>query len=114
MVDTCLIQRRTGETTDDDGNVTPTFVTVYSGKCKVHQQSVQARAADPGEAYVLMVRRELHLPVATSGGIRAGNEVTIIVSANAPDLVGRVLVVRDEAAKSAATARRLGVEERTS
>lgn len=114
MVDTCLIQRRTGETTDDDGNVTSTFVTVYSGKCKVHQQSVQARAADPGEAYVLMVRRELHLPVATSVGVRAGDEVTVLACVHDADLVGRVLVVRDEAAKSAATARRLGVEERTS
>lgn len=116
MVDTCTIRRKTGVTTNPDtGQSTPTYVTVYQGKCKVQQATqAQAREERPGQAELLMVRRELHLPVATSGAVRAGDEVTIDVSVHDPGLTGRKLVVRDEAAKSMATARRLGVEEVTS
>lgn len=115
MVDQCTIRRKTGTTTDPDtGQTTPTTQTIYQGKCKVQQAAVQARQERRGQAELLMVRRELHLPVATSVGVRAGDEATIDVCQHDPDLTGRKLLVRDEAAKSMATARRLGVEEVTS
>ncbi|SBT64224.1 hypothetical protein GA0070622_1194 [Micromonospora sediminicola] len=114
MVDQCRIQRAAGSTEDDDGNVTPSYTTVYEGRCKVQQQAVQSRPSDAGEASLLMVRRELHLPVAASAGVRAGDRVELTACTYDPDLMGRALVVRDEAAKSLATARRLGVEEVTS
>lgn len=115
MVDECTIRRRTGSTTDPDtGQITPTYTTLYTGRCRVQQQAVQAREETPGPAELLMVRRELHLPVATSTGVRAGDQVSITACVHDPDLVGRDLVVRDEMAKSMATARRLGVEEVTS
>ncbi len=115
MVDECTIRRRAGSTTDPDtGQITPTYTTVYSGACRVQQRTGQAREETPGPAELLMVRRELHLPVATSTGVQAGDQVSMTASVHDPDLVGRVLVVRDEMAKSLATARRLGVEEVTS
>ncbi|GAB3817669.1 DUF6093 family protein [Micromonospora zhanjiangensis] len=115
MVDQCVIRRRTGRATDPDtGVITDTWDDVYTGRCKVQQAAVQSRQERPGQAELLMVRRELHLPVVESAGVRAGDEVDMTACVNDPDLTGRRLVVRDEAAKSMATARRLGVEEVTS
>lgn len=113
MVDACTIQEVTGESTETGGVVTPTYATVYSGKCRVQQPDAQARQEDAGEAYLLMSRRQLQLPMSVTG-VRADQVVTITASAQDPDLAGRVFVVRDEFAKSHATARRVGIEERTS
>lgn len=114
MTDTCTITRAGTPTTDPDtGEVTDNPTTVYTGRCKVQQANVQSRPQSPGEAAVLMVRREVHLPVATSGGIRAGDLVEITACPLDPDMVGRRLRVRDEHGKTFATARRLGVEEVT-
>lgn len=115
MLDRCTIRRKTGVTTDPDtGKTTPSYAVVYEGRCKVQQSAAQAREESPGAAELRLVRRELHLPVATSGGVRAEDVATMDVCVHDSDLVGRLLVVRDEAAKSLATARRLGVEEVTS
>lgn len=115
MVDQCVIRRRTGSTTDPDtGQITPVYEDVYTGKCRLQQRDVQAREENPGAAELLMVRRELHLPVVASAGVRAGDQVQITVCVHDPDLVGRRLVVRHEMSKSLATARRVGVEEATS
>ena len=112
MVDSCTIRRVTGTVTDPDtGQIAPTYATVYTGKCRVQQRGPSARSVEAGEAHLLMQRLEVHVPVSAEG-IRAGDEVTVTVSGD-PDLVGRVFVVRELAVKSLATARRLGVEERT-
>jgi hypothetical protein len=113
MVDACLIREITGESTGPGGVVTPTYATVYEGKCRIQQPDAQARQEDSGQAYLLMSRRQLQLPMAVTG-VRADQVVTITASVNDPDLTGRVFVVRDEAAKTHATSRRVGIEERTS
>jgi hypothetical protein len=114
MADTCTIRRRTGQTTDPlTGQVTPVWTSVYSGVCRVQQARTQGARTDAGETSVMLMRQELHLPVSTSADVRRGDEVTITASVNDADLVGRVYLVRDEAAKSLATARRLGIEETT-
>jgi len=114
MTDSCTIRRVTGTVTDPDtGRVTPTYTSVYEGRCRVQQQQVQARAVEPGEAHLLMLRLEVHLPMSVTG-VAAGDEVVITASTHDPDLVSRVFVVRELAHKSHATARRLGVEEKTS
>lgn len=113
MVDACMIQEITGESTGAGGVVTPTYATVYAGKCRIQQPDAQARQEDAGEAYLLMSRRQLQIP-ATVTGVRADQVVTITASVHDPDLVGRVFVVRDEFAKTHATSRRVGIEERTS
>lgn len=115
MVDTCTIQRTTGTATDPHtGEITPTQAVIYSGACKVQQPDTQATEQKPGQAELLMVRRELHLPIVTSDGVRADDEVTIDTSVHDADLVGRLFAVRGEMSKSMSTARRLGVEEVTS
>lgn len=113
MVDACTIRRRTGETVDQNsGEITPTYDLVYEGKCRVQQQTATAGAEDAGEAYLLMVRLEVQLPIAVAG-IEPDDEVTVTASQD-PDLLDRVFTVRDLFHKTDATARRIGVVERTS
>lgn len=115
MTDTCTIRRQTGSTTDSVGVVSPTWTQVYSGPCKLQESSGLPRDANPSPADpVLMVYRQLHLPVATSTGVRADDLATIDTCANDPDMVGAVLVIRAERGKSYGTARRLDVEQQTS
>lgn len=115
MVDTCVIRRRVGESTSPDtGVVTPTYSTVYSGRCRVQQSETQARAVEAGEDYALMLRLEVQLPIDGTEGVRTEDEVVLGTGSLDADLTGRVLVVRGLAHKSHATSRRLGCEERTS
>ncbi|MEO3929242.1 DUF6093 family protein [Micromonosporaceae bacterium B7E4] len=117
MVDACEIVEITGTSTDlDSAQVVETAEVVYAGPCRVQQASASSASATSelvGEADRLMVSRVLALPVATSTGIRAGHRVTITACRHDPDLVGRRFVVRVEASKTHATARRLGIEEVT-
>lgn len=113
MVDACLIRRVTSKTSDPEtGQTVKTYATVYSGKCRLQQSNVQARPETAGEAYLLMSRRELQVPMSVTG-VKVSDEVTVTASVDA-DLVGRVFLVRDLFAKTHATARRVGVEEVTS
>jgi hypothetical protein len=117
MVDTCTIQRVTGESTGAGGVITPTYSTTYSGACKVQQQTgMSARPDEAGEAALLMVTRSVHLPVSASTDVKADDVITItaIGDGSDPALVGKVFVVKGEAAKTYASARRVSVEEVTS
>ncbi len=112
MIDACVVRRRTGEVTDPfSGTVTPTYTTVYSGKCKVQQGDAQGRTENSGQQFLIMKIRELHLPVVGSEGVRRDDEVSLTVSVDT-DLLGRVFSVRDIASKTAASARRLIIQER--
>ncbi|WP_229401919.1 DUF6093 family protein [Micromonospora okii] len=118
MVDRCVIRRRTGESTDDDGTITPTWETVYPlpggvGRCRLRQPTALPRTDDDGQGVLLMLRRELQLP-ASAVGVRADDTVTVTASRHDPDAVGRSFVVRGLHHASQATMRRLQVEERTS
>ncbi|MEU4367549.1 DUF6093 family protein [Micromonospora chersina] len=113
MVDRCLIRRKTGETTDDDGNITPTYVTVYDGKCRLKQPAALARADETGEAAQLILRRELQLPM-TAVGVQVDDEAKMTAVRYDPDLVNRSLLVRGLHHATHAVMRRLHVEERAS
>jgi hypothetical protein len=114
MVDACTITRRTGETTNTDtAAVTPTNVTVYSGKCRVQVTAgARARAEDVGEAYVRLLRLEVQLPMSVTG-LAAKDLVTVTSSSLDADLVGRQFHIRELAHKTHATSRRIHVEEAT-
>ncbi|MEU8186012.1 DUF6093 family protein [Micromonospora carbonacea] len=114
MVDACTIRRVTSEDgSDGDGNVIREYEDLYVGPCRVQQTSAQAAQEDVGEDFQLMLRLEVHLPMSVVG-LEVGDEVTITASAHDPDLPSRVFLVRDLAHKTHATARRVGVTERTS
>jgi hypothetical protein len=115
MTDTCTIRRRTGSTVNPaTAEVEWTEDTIYSGACKLQESSGLPRDANPTPiAPVLMVYRQLHLPVTASDGVREGDRATIDTCANDPDMVGAVLLIRSERGKSWGTARRLDVEQET-
>ena len=112
LTDACTIRRRTGETNDPfSGAITPTWAALYSGKCRVQQSLAQADQHDAGEDYQLQLRLILQLPMPVTG-LEVGDEVTMTVSQD-PDLVGRVFLIRDLFHKTDASARRVGITERT-
>lgn len=117
MVDTCTITRPGPVVTNHlTGVVTPAApVTVYTGPCKVQTagRSATGRRLDAGEVSVVVLRLELHLPVATSVGVQRGDVVAITTAVNDPDLTSRSFLVHDLSHKTHATARRLQMEEAT-
>lgn len=114
MVDTVIVKRLTGTpATDGLGNVTPTYTTIYTGKCKVQQRQAAAHPARVAEAEVFISRLELHLPV-TAVGVASDDIATITASVFDPDLVGRVFHVRELPRRSFPTTRRFQIIEVTS
>lgn len=113
MVDTCTIRRKSGETTDADGVITPTYSTLYTGVCRVQQQQPYAERHDAGQAYLLLLRLEIQLPM-TVTGLEPDDILTIVTSVMDADLPGRVFVVRDLAHKTDASSRRIQCQEVTS
>lgn len=113
MADTCTIRRVTGATSDSAGRETPTYATLYIGKCRVQQPGAQSQREDVGEDHQLLLRLEVQLPVAGTEGLRVGDQVLITASAGDADLVARVFRIHDLAHKSEASARRMQVIERT-
>ncbi len=115
MTDTCTITRGigTGQVDDNTGVITSTEQEIYTGKCRLQERAVHASDQSPGQDHQLLTRLELHLPI-TVTGLKGTDRVRITASAHDPELVGQVLLVRDLAAKTDATARRIGVTRRTS
>lgn len=116
MVDTCSIERFTGEVTDPfSGEIVKTSETIYTGKCRFQQPGggIQAAKVDAGEAQFLLQRSEIQLPVSVVG-VDVDDRITCTAAGRDPDLVDRVFLVRDLAYKTDATSRRLQIEERTS
>lgn len=113
MVDTCVIKRITGSVTDpNSGVITPTTSTIYTGPCRVQQAQAQGNPQDIGEAFLVIMRHEVQLPV-TVTGLQEADQITITASAD-PDLVNRVFTIRDTFHKTHASSRRVQVIEQTS
>lgn len=111
MQERCIIRRVTGSTTNDEtGEVTRTYSTVYTGKCKVQGSSAGQRR-DVGEASVVITQVELHLPIVGSEGVATEDEATIDAAALDAALVGKVFRIAGPASGSMKTARRLPVIE---
>jgi len=112
MTDACVIKHKTGETTGAGGVVTPAWSTLYTGKCRVQSNAITRQGADVGEAFVIVERHEVQLPMSVLG-LLEGDQITVTASGDA-DLVGRVFTVRDVLRKTHLTARRVTVLEVTS
>lgn len=114
MVDACIIRRKTGESTSG-GVVSPTYSTIYTGKCRVQVKpdAESGQSQNVGEAHLVVERHQVQLPIAVTG-LQEGDRITITTSAFDPDLVGRVYAVRDVLRKSHPTSRRVTVLEATS
>jgi hypothetical protein len=114
MLDACTIRRVNGGSTTDQstGVRTKTYDSLYTGKCRVQAARPMSQDHEVGEDYVLLLRLDVQLPMSVTG-LAVNDEITITASVNDADLVGRVLLVQDLFHKSEATARRVGVIERT-
>lgn len=115
MKDECFITRVTGaETNRDTGVRTETRSTVYSGPCRLQELQAFSRDTRPAPDQAQLARyRVLQLPVVTSPGLLAGDDVEMTVSVNDPDALGKHYAIRDQSTESEATSRRVGVEEIT-
>jgi hypothetical protein len=113
MIDACAVTRQTGSSTDTDtGVVTPTYSTIYTGKCKVQQSTPASGPTEVGEAAVFVSQLQLHVPVnATTALIAPDDLATITASSLDSGLVGKVFHLRAPAHKSFATARRFPMVE---
>jgi len=114
MVDACTVRRVTGEATHPTtGAVTPTYSVILAGqKCKVQTRGNWGESRDVGEAALVILSIEVHFPI-TVVALQTRDEITIDASVHDPNLVGRVLRVKDLHHKSYATARRVMCQEVT-
>lgn len=114
MVDACVIDRPTGEATGPGGVISTTYGPVlYSGKCRMQVGNQESHGTDVGEAYRIVSRPQLQLPM-TVTGLREGDRVRMTAAALDQDLVGKVYVIRDVMSKTHLTARRVTLFEVTS
>ena len=113
LVDTCLIQRVVGETTNlVSGKVDKTYQTVYSGACRVQQAAAPwAGPAAVGQAAIRLSALELQLPVKGAQGLLVDDQVTITAARNDPELVGRVFSIVGAHHASEKPTRRLPLQE---
>jgi hypothetical protein len=113
MVDACTIQRPGTETTSATGVVTPSLTSIYAGKCRLQVRQQTGAGQNIGEAYVIVERLELQLPM-TTPALMEGDVVTMTASTLDPLLPGKKYTVRDTLAKTHLTSRRVTVLEVTS
>lgn len=106
MRGTCVIERPTGTSTDDDGVVTPSFEPVYEGKCYTRYPGLAQEAnREVGGATVVESRIVVRVPF---GPIcRPGDRVTITGDLDNPQLAGAVYQVESIDDQSQSTAQRL-------
>lgn len=113
MVDACTIRHLTGSVTDQDTGVdTPTYATVYAGKCRFQQPAPAGSKTDVGQAQVTLGQLLLQVPM-TVVGVQIDDVVTCTASALDPDLVGRTWSVTGLSHKTHSTTRRLELQEVT-
>ena len=111
MVDQCVIRHQTGIVTDPaTGVVSPAYVTIYAGKCKVQTFTNRELEKNGGEYQFVVQRYEVQIPV-SAVGVKTNDEVVITASVYDADLTGRSYRVVGLMNKSEGSARRLGVEE---
>lgn len=113
MLDACTVTRLSGSAADPEtGALTPTYSTIYSGKCKVQQSAPASGPTVVGEAEVFIGQLQLHLPVTTAtAAVAPGDLVTMTTCVLDPSLVGKTSKLRGPAHKSFATARRFPMVE---
>jgi hypothetical protein len=114
MVDTCIIDRKTGSVLDEaTGKYIDTYATVYEGPCRVQDSGLAGHQVDAGERPVELQTRTLQVPMAVTG-VKVDDRVRITACKLDSDLVDRTFRIADLMHKTHATSRRLPIEEVTS
>lgn len=113
LADACVIEHPTGASTRNPttGEVVKTYVTVYTGPCKVSDATPSG--TEVAEAHRATLTPKVTVPSDVVGVVE-GDRVTITASASDPDLVGRQLRVQGPMHETWGTARRLQCIEASS
>lgn len=116
MVDTVLVERRTGETTLDPDSLEeiPVLDEVYSGKARIVPPAGLSPRDDVAGGFEFGIRTILaRLPIDTSAGIVDGDRLTVTAVGylSDPDLVGMVATVRANLTGSRSKQRTLVAEK---
>jgi hypothetical protein len=114
MVDTCVVERASGETMDPDTlEMVPAFAPAYEGKCRVQRPSASVGGGEPvvGEREFGVQTVHFQLPL-SAAGIKRGDRVRVTaVGSSDPDLVGLTATVQANLTKTHPTKRTLVCEE---
>ena len=114
MVDACVIERATGETTFDPVTLeeVPVYAPVHSGKCRIQRPDTQTRETVVGG--IEFAQRGVYgqLPL-SAVGIRKGDRLTVTAVGDTtdPDLLGLVASVEANLTKTHPTKRTLVMTE---
>lgn len=112
MIDACTITRGAGSTAFDPNRgeyVTTPGATVYSGRCRVKPQDNADRVVEAGGTNVSLFPYVVSVPVDATA-YQVDDLVTVTSAALDPAMQGLVLRVKQIAAGSQITSRRLGAE----
>lgn len=108
MTDTVVVARPGTPVTDDDGTVTPTWITVYEGACKVQSAGGIGSESTALGGVTQIWSTYLHLPF-DAVGLRPG-DVATVTSANPVCDGAKYRLVNPQSDKSHATAVRWNVK----
>lgn len=113
FVDECQIERMAdrGELDPETGEYTPEWTTLYTGRCRLKNQSAGS-STEYGEHEVNLPSYQLVLPHDVAPEIKETDRVTITASGDSW-LIGRQMEVTGVDKASLKTARRLNVQDRT-
>lgn len=110
MLDTCTITRPGTPVTDlNNGDVTNTPTTVYTGRCKVQSKDSATSNPEAGEHTFTVVSRQVHIP-ANAADVQDGDVITITTSRLNVFTVGKQYRVSGFEPDSFDTAARLPVK----
>lgn len=112
MVSSCVIRRASaaGVLNESTGNYAPTFVAIYSGKCRVKSVSSVASNVDSVSQLLTVQSYTVSVPVVGSELVAVDDVVEVTVSPLDAGLVGRLFRVAGLHTQTHATARRLVCE----
>lgn len=111
MVDSCVVERRTGRVMDDSTfEYVDAWTRVYSGRCRVQVAATQPVEPDPGGRAWVVTDAVVQLPVDGTDYVD-DDRVTVTACAFDPALVGVVLSVTSREVKTHDIMRRLHVSE---
>jgi hypothetical protein len=109
MLDTCTVQHQTGQALDSNDVMVPTFVTVYTGQCRVKAFRT-GHQTEAGQVAILMRGYDIQLPWDASGPVLRADILTITASDDTW-LIGRPLTVTEVEYSGTQTARHIKVED---
>jgi len=112
MTDRCIVRRRVpGDVLNEEtGQYEPTFVTVFTGPCRIKSNSAAVSENNYEAQIVIEQQMSLSLPLEGSAGVAPGDVAELTESAMDPDSVGKTFRIAGVSLATFATARRFPVE----